>query len=72
MSQNGDITCCLFPKLSLSKKINYEFDPVTFWYLAPRKILLSFYVTSQKKMFVIEIERKYNYWLHYFHGKRKK
>jgi hypothetical protein len=24
--------CCSFPKLSLSKKINYEFDPVTFWY----------------------------------------
>jgi hypothetical protein len=24
----------LFPKLSLSKKVNYEFDPVTFWYQA--------------------------------------
>ena len=28
------VHCCLFPKLSLSKKINYEFDPVTFWYQA--------------------------------------
>jgi hypothetical protein len=25
---------CPFPKLSLSKKINCEFDPVTFWYRA--------------------------------------
>jgi hypothetical protein len=24
--------CCLFPKLSVSKKVNCEFDPVTFWY----------------------------------------
>jgi hypothetical protein len=26
--------CFLFPKLSVSKKVNYEFDPVTFWYQA--------------------------------------
>jgi hypothetical protein len=26
--------CCQFPKLSLSKKVNWEFDPVTFWYQA--------------------------------------
>ena len=26
--------CCLFPKLSVSKKVNCEFDPVTFWYQA--------------------------------------
>ena len=26
--------CCLFPKLSLSKKVNYEFNPLTFWYQA--------------------------------------
>jgi hypothetical protein len=24
--------CCQFPKLSVSKKVNCEFDPVTFWY----------------------------------------
>jgi hypothetical protein len=24
--------CFQFPKLSLSKKVNWEFDPVTFWY----------------------------------------
>jgi hypothetical protein len=26
------VHCCLFPKLSLSKQINYEFDLVTLWY----------------------------------------
>jgi hypothetical protein len=26
--------CCPFPKLSVSKKVNCEFDPVTFWYQA--------------------------------------
>ena len=26
------VHCCPFPNLSLSKKINCEFDPVTFWY----------------------------------------
>jgi hypothetical protein len=25
------VHCCSFSKLSLSKKINYEFDPITFW-----------------------------------------
>jgi hypothetical protein len=24
--------CCEFPKLSICKKVNCEFDPVTFWY----------------------------------------
>jgi hypothetical protein len=28
------VYCCLFPKLSLSNKISYGFDPVTFWYEA--------------------------------------
>jgi hypothetical protein len=26
--------CCPFLKLFVSKKVNYEFDPVTFWYQA--------------------------------------
>jgi hypothetical protein len=26
--------CCQFPQLSLSKNVNWEFDPVTFWYQA--------------------------------------
>jgi hypothetical protein len=26
--------CCQFPELSLSKNVNWEFDPVTFWYQA--------------------------------------
>jgi hypothetical protein len=26
--------CCPFPKLSLSKKVNFEFDLVTLWYQA--------------------------------------
>ena len=26
--------CYRFPKLSICKKVNYEFDPVTFWYQA--------------------------------------
>jgi hypothetical protein len=26
--------CYMFPKLSVSKKVNCEFDPVTFWYRA--------------------------------------
>jgi hypothetical protein len=26
--------CCQFPKLSICKKMNCEFDPVTFWYQA--------------------------------------
>jgi hypothetical protein len=26
--------CCQFPKLSICKKVNCEFDPVTFWYQA--------------------------------------
>ena len=124
--------CCPFPKLSLSKKINYEFDLVTFWYqvLLRHKDSHCFYeifndfvsvfkdlllgkdapqmsgqatkfldrkgTLEQKenysvimifgskenpvflpchimdKMFVREIARKYNYWLHFFHGKRKK
>jgi hypothetical protein len=126
------VHCCLFPKLSLSKKINCEFDPVTFWYQAlwrhkashcfyevfndfvsvfkdlllgkdaPRmsgqatkflnrkgtleqkenhSVLMVFgskenpsflpcHITD--KMFVTEIARQYNHWLHFFHDKKKK
>jgi hypothetical protein len=37
--------CCQFPKLSICKKVNYEFDPVTFWYqtLWRHKASLHFY-----------------------------
>ena len=124
--------CYSSPKLSLSKKVNCEFDPVTFQYQvlwrykashffyevfndfvsvfkdlllgkdAPRmsvhatkfldrkgtleqkenySVLMVFgskenlaflpcHITN--KMFVIEIARQYNHWLHFFHGKRKK
>ena len=126
------VHCSQFPKLSLSKKVNWEFDPVTFWYQAfwkqkashcfyddfndfvyvfkvlllgkdsPRMsnqatkffdkkgaleqmencsvirifgskekhALLPCHITD--KMFVIEITRQCNYWLHLFHEKRKK
>jgi hypothetical protein len=123
--------CCLFPKLSLSKKVNYEFDLVTFWHQALwrhkashcfyevfndfvsvfKKLLLgkdaprmSYQATKfldrkgtleqmenysviiifgckknlsflpchiTDKMFVTEITRQYNYWLHFFLEKRK-
>jgi len=26
------VHCCQFPRLSVCKKVSYEFDPVTFWY----------------------------------------
>jgi hypothetical protein len=124
--------CCQFPKLSLSKKVNWEFDPVTFWYQALWKHKASHYFYevfndfvsvfkvlllgedaprisdqatrfldrkgalehmdnytvirifgSKEKpallpchitdiMFVTEIARQYNYWLHLFQEKRKK
>jgi hypothetical protein len=37
--------CCQFPKLSICKKVNCEFDPVTFWYqkLWRHKSSLHFY-----------------------------
>jgi hypothetical protein len=37
--------CCQFPKLSICKKVNCEFDPVTFWYQAlwRHKASLHFY-----------------------------
>jgi hypothetical protein len=37
--------CCQFPKLSICKKVNCEFDPVTFWYQAlwRHKYSLHFY-----------------------------
>jgi hypothetical protein len=123
--------CCRFPKLSLSRRVNWEFDPITFWYQALWKHNASRYfyevfndfvsvfkvmllgedsphisdqVTkfldkkgvletmddysvirifgSKEKpallpchitniMFVTEIARQYNYWLHLFHEKRK-
>jgi len=126
------VHCCLFPKLSLSNKINCGFDLVTFWYQAMWrhkashyfyeffnvfflvfKVLLLEKDASQmsgqvtkflnrkgtleqkenhnvlmvfgskenhvflpchitEKMFVVEIARKYNHWLHFFHDKRKK
>jgi hypothetical protein len=126
------VHCCPFPKLSLSKKVNYEFNPVTFWYKALWRHKASHYFYEvfddfvsvfedlllgkdapqmydqatkflEKKgtlkqmdnysvitifgskenlaflpchitniMFVIEIARQYNYWLHFFHEKRKK
>jgi hypothetical protein len=128
----GIVHHCQFPKLSLSKKVNWEFDPVTFWYQALWKHKAShcFYEVfndfisvfkvlllredaprisdqatrfldrkgalekmdnynvirifgSKEKpallpchityiMFVTEIARQYNYWLHIFHEKRKK
>jgi hypothetical protein len=124
--------CCQFPELSLSKKVNWEFDPVTFWYQALWKHKAShcFYEVfngfvsvfkvlllgedapriseqatsfldrkgtlehldnytvirifgSREKpallpchitdiMFVTEVARQYNYWLHLFQEKRKK
>jgi hypothetical protein len=124
--------CCQFPKLSLSKKVNWEFDPVTFWYQALWKHKASHYFYevfngfvsvfkvlllgedaprisdqatrfldrkgalehmdnytvirifgSREKpallpchitdiMFVTEVARQYNYWLHLFQEKRKK
>jgi hypothetical protein len=124
--------CCPFPKLSVSKKVNYEFDPVTFWYQAlwRHKASHCFYeffndfdsifkylllgedvpwMSNQETkffdrkwtleqmenysvimifdskedpsflpchitdiIFVIEIASQYNYWLHFFHEKRKK
>ena len=124
--------CCQFLRLSMFKKVNCEFDPVTFWYkkLWRHKASQHFYevfndfvsifkgllfgkdtpwMSDQKskfldkkatleqmdnynvirilsskenpsffpghiydKMFVIEIARQYNYWLHFFHEKRKK
>jgi hypothetical protein len=124
--------CCPFPKLSVSKKVNCEFDPVTFWYQAlwRHKASHCFYevfndfvsvfkdlllgkdaprmsdqetkfldrkgtleqmenysvimIFGSKEnpaflpchitdiMFVTEIARQYNYWLHFFHEKRKK
>jgi hypothetical protein len=126
------VHCCPFPKLSLSKKINCGFDPVTFWYQAlwRHKASHCFYevfndfvsvfkdlllgkdasrmsgqatkflnrkgTLEQKenhsvlmvfgskenpsflpchitdKMFVAEIARQYNHWLHFFHDKKKK
>ena len=35
--------CCQFPKLSLSKNVNWEFDPVTLWYQALWKHKASHY-----------------------------
>jgi hypothetical protein len=37
--------CCQFPKLSICKKVNCEFDPVNFWYQAlwRHKASLHFY-----------------------------
>jgi hypothetical protein len=123
--------CCQFSILSVCKKLNYQFDPVTFWYqtLWRHKASQPFYeifndfvsvfkgllfgkdtpwMSDQvskflemkgtldqmknynvisifgskenpsflpchisEKMFVTEIARQYNYWLHFFHEKRK-
>jgi hypothetical protein len=122
---------CQFPNLSICKKVNFEFDPVTFWYQslwryttslhfyevfndfvsvlkdllfgidAPRMSAQSSKFLDRKgtlkqmenynvirifgskenpsflpchrsdKMFVTEVARKYNFWLHFFHEKRK-
>jgi hypothetical protein len=37
--------CCQFPKLSICKRVNCEFDPITFWYQAlwRHKASLHFY-----------------------------
>jgi hypothetical protein len=124
--------CCQFPKLSISKKVNCEFNLVTFWYqsLWRHKDSLHFYevfndffsvfkgflfgkdtpttfgheskfldkkgtleqmenynvikIFGSKEnpsflpchisdiMFIIEVARQYNFWLHFFHEKRKK
>jgi hypothetical protein len=124
--------CCQFPKLSICKKVNCEFDPVTFWYHAlwRHKDSLHFYevlnefvsifkgllfgkdtprLSAQEskfldkkgtlekmenynmirifgakenlsflpchisdRMFIIEVARQYNFWLHFFNEKRKK
>jgi hypothetical protein len=36
------VHCCQFPKLSICKKVNCEFDPITFWYQALWRHTLSF------------------------------
>jgi hypothetical protein len=124
--------CCQFPKLSICKKVNCEFDPVTFWYQAlwrhkasphfyevfndfvsvvkellfgrdtPRMYdqaskfldrkgtleqmenynVIKIFVSKENpsclpchisdRMFVTEVARQYNFWLHFFHEKRKK
>ena len=121
--------CCQIPKLSICKRVNYEPDPVTFWYQAlwRHKDSLHFYkfyndfvsffkgllfgkytpiISDQKnkfldkegtleqmknynvigtfgskenpsflpchvsdKMFIMEVARQYNLWLHFFHEK---
>jgi hypothetical protein len=126
------VHCFPFPKLSLSNKINYGFDPVTFWYETLwrhkashcfyevfngfvsffKDLLLGKYAQQMfgqatnflnrkgtleqkenhrvlmvfgskenpsflpchftEKMFVEEIARQYNHWLHFFHDKKKK
>jgi hypothetical protein len=123
--------CCQFPKLSICKKVNCEFDSLTFWYQAlwRKKSSFHFYevlndfvsvfkillfgkyiprISTQecefldKKgtleqmenynfirifgskenpfflpchisniMFIIDVARKYNFWLKFFHEKRK-
>jgi hypothetical protein len=123
--------CCQFPKLSICKKVNCEFDPVTFWYQAlwRHKASLHFYevfndfvsvfkgllfgkdtprISNQEskfldkkgmleqmenynvirifgskenpsflpchisdRMFITKVARQYNFWLHFFHEKRK-
>jgi hypothetical protein len=123
--------CCQFPRLSPCKKVNFEFDLITFWYqtLWRHKASQHFYeffndfvsffkgllfgkdtpwmfdqaskfldmkgtmeqmenynvirIFDSKenpsflpchisdKMFLTERARKYNYWLHFFHEKRK-
>jgi hypothetical protein len=126
------VHCCQFPNLTISKRVNCETDPVTFWYQALwrhktplffyevyndfvsvfKKILLGentprisveatkflekkgtiekmenhsiirifcskenpsflpYYVPD--KLFITEVARQYNLWLHFFHEKRKK
>jgi hypothetical protein len=126
------VYCCQFPNLTISKRVNHEIDPVTFWYQAlwRHKTPLYFYevyndfvsvfkrlllgentsrISDQankflekkgtieqmenhsvirifcskenpsflpyhvsEKLFITEVARQYNFWLHFFHEKRKK
>jgi hypothetical protein len=45
--------CCQFPKLSICKRVNYEFDPITFWYQALWRHKASFHFYEVFNAFVL-------------------
>jgi hypothetical protein len=49
--------CCQFPKLSICKKVDCEFDPVTFWYQAlwRHKASLHFYEVFNDFVLVLKV-----------------